>query len=96
MSASDFFFEHIKRNFSFDPTTCQDTLFRRLSSFTIQHEECDIMVVNGYAGTGKTSAIGAYVRTLKEFEIKFKLMANYIAVSLPIITPILIYPLNSS
>ncbi|MBO7764575.1 MAG: AAA family ATPase, partial [Bacteroidales bacterium] len=75
MSAADFFFDHIRRNFPFEPTPCQESLFKGLSDFTIQREECDIMVVNGYAGTGKTSAIGAYVKTLKEFQIKFKLMA---------------------
>lgn len=75
MSASNFFCDHIRRNFSFEPTSCQETLFERISDFTIQRDECDILVVNGYAGTGKTSAIGAYVKTLKEFEIKFKLMA---------------------
>ena len=75
MSAADFFFDHIRRNFPFEPTACQNNLFKGLSDFTIQREECDIMVVNGYAGTGKTSAIGAYVKTLKEFQIKFKLMA---------------------
>ena len=75
MSVNDFFCDHIKKNFSYTPTPCQNTLFDTLSSFTMQHDECDIMVVNGYAGTGKTSAIAAYVKTLKEFEIKFKLMA---------------------
>lgn len=75
MSVNDFFCDHIKKNFSYTPTPCQNTLFDTLSTFTMQHDECDIMVVNGYAGTGKTSAIAAYVKTLKEFEIKFKLMA---------------------
>lgn len=75
MSAADFFYDHIKRNFPYTPTSCQEDLFKRISGYTIQREECDILVINGYAGTGKTSAIAAYVKTLKEFQIKFKLMA---------------------
>ena len=33
------------------------------------------MLVSGYAGTGKTSAIAAYVKTLKEHEHRFVLLA---------------------
>lgn len=75
MALSDFLYSKIIQHFSLEATSCQEKLFRSLAEFTAQREECDIMVVNGYAGTGKTSAIAAYVKFLKEFNIPFKLMA---------------------
>lgn len=75
MGVSDFFKGKISSNFHFEPTSCQNSLFQSLADFTMQSDECDILVINGYAGTGKTSVIASYVKTLKEFEIKFKLMA---------------------
>lgn len=75
MSQSDYFYNKILNHFSMEPSECQLSLFRVLSDFTVQTHECDIMVVNGYAGTGKTSAIASYVRTLKEFNISFVLLA---------------------
>ncbi len=59
-----------------EPTACQVKMFDRLAEFISDKEyEDGIMLINGYAGTGKTSAISALVRLLKEHEQKYVLMA---------------------
>ncbi len=75
MGASDFLAGKIAEHLGFPPTECQKTLFATLAAFTAQYEECDIMLVSGYAGTGKTSAVSAFVRTLKELKYKYVLLA---------------------
>jgi len=75
MSFQDHFISKLVENFSFEPTSDQKTLFEKLSEFNVSYHECDILVINGYAGTGKTSAIGAFVKTLKSFELSYCLMA---------------------
>ena len=62
MSQSDFFYSKLLFHFSMDATDSQESLFRALSDFAVQMEECDILVVNGYAGTGKTSALSSFVK----------------------------------
>lgn len=75
MGVDNYFSDRILDHFAFHPTECQLTLFQALSTFSISHSDIDLMVVKGYAGTGKTTAIASYVKTLKEFSISFKLMA---------------------
>ena len=59
----------------FPPTECQKKLFDGLAEFAVQHQECDMMLVSGYAGTGKTSALAAFVCMLKELKYKYVLLA---------------------
>ncbi len=60
----------------FEATVCQKNLFEQLAEFTVgSSEECHVMLVSGYAGTGKTSAIASYIRSLQHYGIKFKLCA---------------------
>lgn len=75
MGLADFLGEKILQNFKYEPTECQKIFFDKISSFLSGYGDGDIFILNGYAGTGKTEAIGAVVRTLKEFNMKFKLMA---------------------
>lgn len=75
MGLADFLGEKILQNFKYEPTECQKVFFDKISQFLSGYGEGDIFILNGYAGTGKTEAIGAVVRTLKEFNMKFKLMA---------------------
>lgn len=56
------------------PTSCQDALFRDVADF-LTSDEGDILVVNGYAGTGKTSAVAAVVATIRSFRIPVVLLA---------------------
>ncbi len=57
------FYDEFLKAFSFEPTPCQDALFRKTSDFLIS-DDGDILVVNGYAGTGKTSAVSAIINAL--------------------------------
>lgn len=60
--------------FKFEPTACQTALFEAFERFAAS-EESDIMIVNGYAGTGKTSAVSAIVSTLVSMRVKTVLLA---------------------
>ena len=43
-------------NFKAEPTSCQTRLFSDVADF-VTCDDSDILVVNGYAGTGKTTAV---------------------------------------
>ena len=57
-----------------EPTACQDSLFRDLARFFMT-DDGDIFVVNGYAGTGKTTALSAVIAYLKRLGMKSVLLA---------------------
>jgi len=59
--------------FSYETTPCQDKLLRQVASFVTADE--DILVVNGYAGTGKTSALSAVVSGLTSLQVPCVLLA---------------------
>ena len=74
MGRSDFLYSGFISQFKYDPTPCQDTLLRKIAEF-VSSDDSDILVVNGYAGTGKTTAISAVIETLKGFGTKSVLLA---------------------
>ena len=57
-----------------EPTSCQDSLFASLARF-FTSDDGDIFVVNGYAGTGKTTALAAVTAYLKRLGINSVLLA---------------------
>ena len=57
-----------------EPTPCQDALFRALARFMVT-DDGDIFVVNGYAGTGKTTALAAVISYLRRVGIMSVLLA---------------------
>jgi exodeoxyribonuclease-5 len=57
------------------PTGCQERLFAHFADFLISEDCNELFVVNGYAGTGKTTAVGAIVKLLEEVEMEVVLMA---------------------
>ena len=71
---SEFLYERFLKKFSFGPTECQDRLFREVAEF-VTCDDADILVVNGYAGTGKTSAMGAVIAALRDFGTPSVLLA---------------------
>ncbi len=75
MAVADFIFEKLNSGLGFDPTTCQKSLFASLASFITESSQSDLMLINGYAGTGKTSSLSSLVKVLKEFSKTFTLMA---------------------
>ena len=61
--------------FLHQPTSEQSKLFSALSEFLFQDPNRSVFLVKGYAGTGKTSAVGALVKTMPEFNTKTVLLA---------------------
>lgn len=74
MPLEDFLYSKLVKGLGFPPTTCQEELFKSLSLFLVTQDE-EIMLINGYAGTGKTSAIASLTASLKEFDRNFILLA---------------------
>ena len=74
MGRSDFLYKGFLSRLQFEPTTCQDKLLRQLADF-LSSDDDDIFVVNGYAGTGKTTAISSVISVLSEYRTKCVLLA---------------------
>lgn len=74
MGRSDFLYSAFVSRLAYTPTTCQDKLLRKVADF-VSSDDSDIMVVNGYAGTGKTTAVSAVISVMKEFQTKCVLLA---------------------
>ncbi len=75
MGLDTFFSEALLRHFNYEPTECQQALFRDLGEFVANPQDGDIMVINGYAGTGKTTAVAAFISTMEEFHMRYVLLA---------------------
>lgn len=74
MDRADFLYSQFIKKFKAEPTPCQNGLFRDVASF-VTCDDSDILVVNGYAGTGKTTAVAAVVSVLRETGTKSVLLA---------------------
>ena len=74
MGHSNFLYTSFLKRLHFEPTPCQDGLLRKMADF-ICSDDGDILVVNGYAGTGKTTAIASVIGTLRELKTKCVLLA---------------------
>ncbi len=74
MSVTTFIYNKLVTGLGFEPTICQQNLFRTISTF-IKDDLHDILLINGYAGTGKTSAVASLVSFLNQFGTKFILAA---------------------
>ena len=65
----------IYANFAFAPTLGQKKIIEALASWLSDADTERIFILNGYAGTGKTSIIAAFVATLKKLRIKPVMLA---------------------
>ena len=74
MGHKDFLYSGFLSNLKYEPTTCQDSLLKTIADFVCS-DDSDILVVNGYAGTGKTTAISSVITTLKQYHTKCVLLA---------------------
>jgi exodeoxyribonuclease-5 len=72
---ANFFQEQIKKNFSYTPTTEQDLALQKLSDFLFERNNESLFLLKGYAGTGKSSLVGALVKTMNDLEQKSVLLA---------------------
>ena len=73
MGHSDFLYSSFISHLKHEPTSCQESLMRKVADFISSDD--DIMSVNGYAGTGKTTAMAAIIAAMKELKTKCVLLA---------------------
>ncbi len=74
MGQTGFLYNSFVSRLQYDPSPCQQKLFEKVAEF-IASDDGDILVVNGYAGTGKTTAIAAVIEAMREFKAKCVLLA---------------------
>jgi len=74
MDRAAFLYNTFIKRFRSDPTSCQNALFKDVADF-VTCDDADILVVNGYAGTGKTTAISAVIAGLKDVGTNSVLLA---------------------
>lgn len=66
----------MEQKLGMDPTMGQRELFQKLGEFlSSPPDEFPILIVRGYAGTGKTTAISAFINVLKDLKHKYVLLA---------------------
>lgn len=69
------FYQLIKEQFPFRPTSKQDIVLRELSEFILESEPNALYLLKGYAGTGKTTIVGTIVNNLWKAKRSAVLMA---------------------
>ncbi len=65
----------ILRNFPHNPTDEQLFAVQMMADFVTSSRPDTLLLLKGYAGTGKTSLIGTLVKTLNELRMKTVLLA---------------------
>lgn len=74
MDRGEFLYRDFLSRMGVTPTSCQDSMLKGVASF-VTGDDADIMVVNGYAGTGKTTAISAVIASLSSMKVPCVLLA---------------------
>lgn len=74
MAVSDFLYEAFLSKLSYQPTECQKGFLRKAADF-LSCDDDDILVLDGYAGTGKTTAVAAVISTMRAQKVKCVLLA---------------------
>ncbi|RZK82004.1 MAG: DUF2075 domain-containing protein, partial [Pedobacter sp.] len=65
----------IAQSYQFDPTPEQLVFCREMAMFLSRQLDGQCFILRGYAGTGKTTSVGALVKTLKSFGLWSVLLA---------------------
>lgn len=65
----------INRNFPHSPTSDQACAIEMITDFLLSKDSSSLLLLKGYAGTGKTSLVGAIVKTLTDLKQKTVLLA---------------------
>ncbi|NQU54942.1 MAG: AAA family ATPase [Bacteroidetes bacterium] len=65
----------LTQNLPFSPTACQSTLIDVLSGYITSNEPDEIMLIKGYAGTGKTTMVFSLTQSLASIKIRSVLLA---------------------
>ncbi|MDR2144830.1 MAG: AAA family ATPase [Tannerella sp.] len=72
---SKFIYSKILESFSFEPTGEQSAALQTLSDFLVSPKKDVMLLFKGYAGTGKTTLLGATVKMMNALKQKAVLMA---------------------
>ena len=73
-SREGFLNDRFLQRFPYEPTSCQRKMLAQVASF-LSGDDGDILVVNGYAGTGKTAALSAVIGAMADLEVPCVLLA---------------------
>lgn len=71
----NFISDRLLENLEFQPTSGQEDLIRELGIFLASEDSREIMLLKGYAGTGKTTLVKSLVKTLSSLKQKSVLLA---------------------
>ena len=74
MDRASFLYKDFLRHLGVMPTSCQEGMLHTVASF-VTGDDADILVVNGYAGTGKTTALAAVIDSLSGMKVPCVLLA---------------------
>lgn len=74
MDRKEFLYGSFLEHLGVEPTVSQDRFLRDVADF-LTSDDADILVLNGYAGTGKTTSVSAVISALSEMKIHTVLMA---------------------
>lgn len=69
------FHKRLQTHFGFEPTDSQREAMQTLSSFIFEKGENFLFILQGYAGTGKTSLVSALIRTLEDVGVNTVILA---------------------
>ena len=72
---NSFVIAKIRDNFGFVPTAEQFEAIEAIGEFLMSRGDMELFLLRGYAGTGKTTLVGALVKTLAQLEQPVVLMA---------------------
>lgn len=75
MSSSSPFFEKLSQFFGHPMTEGQRHCVSELELFLRDHHPYPVFLLSGYAGTGKTSLLGATIKTLQSYKVPTRLLA---------------------
>ena len=67
--------QQIKRNFSYKPTELQEKAIKSFVDFVHSKKEDEIFLLKGFAGTGKTTLVGAFVKAFHDMHWNCVLLA---------------------
>ncbi|MBQ3555457.1 MAG: AAA family ATPase, partial [Bacteroidales bacterium] len=69
------FIKSLSQNLPYTPTQDQAIVIAKLVTFVFRAVGREVFLLKGYAGTGKSSLVGALVKTLSQYSMKSVLLA---------------------
>lgn len=68
-------FGRLMASFGFEPTEGQRTVLYHLAAFLLSEKNSPTYLLQGYAGTGKTTLVAALVKVLPLIGMRYQLLA---------------------